>query len=307
MPHCCTAKRLKLAHSKPGKTYALSLTFQRDRSSWLGKSCSGSRERYIAVLQPAWKLPLSSQLGHSGQTGVSFDLADEAPWAYFDSRKKAEAFLRSAENVTRNNDNTQKTNIDSFSRVHAFDYPIMFFLQKLAKEGKLETVTDLAAHLGLKYTSYRKYIDFQDDFVWQIAGGPALHGDDQHLNLTNRSSMRFFDNVEDTEPCSALICSGILPYLGLSLEQMICSLPERPPVILLNEISISQKAGFYLLAPFGTRQTLHKVMTLPEVEQVRRNLGYTSITRWGIPERPFTFGALKGDHTSQMVGEAWCL
>jgi putative methyltransferase (TIGR04325 family) len=259
------------------------------------------------MLQHAWKLPLLDLLTHPEQVEIAPSISEDTHWGYFDSREEAEAALRPRKVIAHEHDNAGFNSLDSFLSVHSFDYPAMFFLQKLAKEGKLKAVTDLVGQLGPKYTSYRKYVDFPNDFVWQIVGRSALRLDCERLSLTNGAALRFHEHVEDTKPCSVLICSGVLPYLDTPFEQILQNLPAKPPMIILNEVSVAEKAGFYMLETLGGSQVLHKAMALPEIEQIRKNLGYKLVSRWDIPERSFILGSLNGSETVQMIGEAWSL
>jgi putative methyltransferase (TIGR04325 family) len=265
------------------------------------------QERFFTMLQHAWKLPLLEQLERSDPFQFPRGVSHDVDWGYFDSREEAELFLRPTNSVAYNNDNTRNSTINSCSRVQPYDYAAMFFLQRLAKEGKLKVVTDLAGRSGLKYTSYRKYIDFPGDFVWQIVGHQTGRLDQERLCLMNNGILRFYENAEDTEPCSALICSGALPYLDMPFEQKLGSLPTKPPVVVLNEVSASEKAGFYMVESFGASRVLHKVMALTEIEQVRKSLGYKLVSRWDIPERSFVLGTLNDAQTVQMIGEVWSL
>lgn len=248
------------------------------------------------------------RLTHSDPAEIVHSASGDIHWGYFDSREEAETTLRRRKNlITHQNDNTGSINIDSSLSAHSFDYPAMFFLQKLVKKGKLRTVTDLAGQSGPKYICYRKYIDFPSDLVWQIVGRPASQLDREQLSLTNVGTLRFHESVEDTKPCSALICSGTLPYLDIPLEQLLRNLPAMPAVIILNEVPVAEKAGFYMLETLGRSQILHKAMALPEFEQIRKTFGYRLVSRWDIPERSFVLGSLNGSETVKMIGETWSL
>ncbi|GLS20094.1 hypothetical protein GCM10007874_31110 [Labrys miyagiensis] len=260
------------------------------------------------MLQHAWKLPLLDRLMHSDPAEIAYSASEDLHWGYFDSREEAETALRPGKNViAHENDNTDSINIDSGLSAHSFDYPAMFFLQKLVKKGKLRTITDLVGRSGSKYICYRKYIDFPSDLIWQIVARPALRLDREQLSLTNGGTLRFHESVEDTKPCNALICSGTLPYLDIPFEQLLRNLPAMPAVIIINEVSVAEKAGFYMLETLGSSQILHKAMALPEIEQIRKNLGYRLVSRWDIPERSFVLGSLNGSATVKMIGEAWSL
>jgi putative methyltransferase (TIGR04325 family) len=118
--------------------------------------------------------------------------------------------------------------------------------------------------------------------------------------------LSFYEHVEETEACDALLCSGSLQYVDWSIEDLIGRLPRKPYMIFLNKVPVSASEGFFTLETF--------VKTLPcrifgpnELEAARQHLGYKLAASWPITNRDFVVLSSKGMEKVQMVGEAWVL
>jgi len=258
------------------------------------------------VLGYVWRLPVLKQLRRSGRLNQLLRLGYDAHWGHFSSRKDAESFLRPSRKITYNNEDIAQINIESFSQTHLFDWPVMFFLQRLANEGKLSVVTDLGGHVGVKYLAFRPHMNFPQDLVWQVVDTPAICKEGRRRQSADTQALRFHEKAEDTQPCSVLICSGVLPYLDMPLEQAVRDLPAPPRTIILNKVAVTQGEGFYTLESFGGPGRMpFKITTVAEIERIRKRLGYKLLSHWDIPHRAFKVASAKGTHAVHMVGQAW--
>jgi len=258
------------------------------------------------MLQRVWKLPLLDQLIHSDRIQIAHSPDDEVQWGYFDSHEEAKTALRPNSGLPHQNDNIEPGDGRAISQVSSFDYPVMFFLQKLSMEGKLKIVTDLPGGSRLKYAGYRTYVDFPDDLIWQVVERGTSHHNSRHP-ASGHGALRFHDDIAGTKPCSALICCGGLPHLNVPFERILRGFRTRPPMVILNEVFVARKAGLYMLETVGGRQMLHRALALPELERLREDLGYKLLSRWDIPERTLVLDPSKGSEAVQMMGEAWSI
>jgi len=226
-------------------------------------------------------------------------------WGAFATRNEAQAFLPPGRRLSYDDDRLVPMNCDSFAQIHLFDWPVMFCLQQSMARGQLGTVTDFGGHVGVKFKAYGAAMAFPDDLVWQVVDVPAMCRAGRRYGPA--PALRFFERLEDARACDVLICSGVLQYADLTLEQIIERLPRRPPLIILNKVALSPDNGFYTLESFGPGRMPYRVLPAWELDDVRQRQGYELQSRWDIPYRDFEVPAADGTHPVKMVGEIWRL
>lgn len=196
-------------------------------------------------------------------------------------------------------------NVEAFSTVHSFDWPVMFFMMDLKRRGRLTTVTDLGGHLGVKYHAFRKFLDLPKDTSWQVVDVPAVCKEGRRRQRSGETSLQYFEDSEKTAPCDVLLCSGVLQYLDYSLAEAVARLPSRPRLILLNKVAISKGSAFYTLESLGRARIPYHVTTIADLDRAREALGYRLLSRWSIPDRTAEAATAKGKQLIESIGEAW--
>jgi putative methyltransferase (TIGR04325 family) len=224
----------------------------------------------------------------------------------FHTSEQATNSLPAQRRATYDNESLVSIGIESYSTIHPFDWPILTFCQKLMRENHLHAVTDFGGHIGVKFYAFKEMLDLPEDFRWQIVDVPAMVREGRRRVPPEVHSLCFFEHVEETEACDALLCSGSLQYVDWSIEELIDRLPQKPYMTFLNKVPVSASEGFFTLETF--------VKTLPcrifgpaELKTARQHLGYKLAASWPIPNRDFVVLSSKGMEKVQMVGEAWVL
>jgi putative methyltransferase (TIGR04325 family) len=221
---------------------------------------------------------------------------------------REEAFLAAPQAMrsTWNDEALVHSGTSSYASIHVFDWPVIYYLQQLIKEHALNVVTDFGGHVGVKYTAYSQVIDFPAEMRWQVVEVPAVIREAKRSVSVEKRSLRFFENLEDTEPCGALLCSGSLQYLGETVEQLVSRLPGKPQTILLNKVPVSRKKAFFTVERY-IKSLAYRIYGPDELDEVRTRMGYTATAKWTIPHRDILVLHSKGVEHVEMVGEAWTL
>jgi putative methyltransferase (TIGR04325 family) len=196
--------------------------------------------------------------------------------------------------------------IGTFSSIHVFDWPVIYYLQQRAKAGTLHTVTDFGGHIGVKYRAYRQMIDFPADLRWQVVEVPAVIREGRRRIAADERALRFFERMEETEPCEVLLCSGSLQYVGVTVEQLVRRMPRKPSTIILNKMPVSKKAAFFTVERY-IKSLAYRIYGPQELDDDRGRMGYTLAARWSIPHRDILVLHSKGMELVEMVGEVWSL
>ncbi|MBR0646530.1 methyltransferase, TIGR04325 family [Plastoroseomonas hellenica] len=256
------------------------------------------------MLGRLWSLPGLSRIRRSGRLNALLGRSHGSHWGRFPTREAAAAYMRPSAQLDYDDDRVVDMNVESFSRIHLFDWPVMFHLQRMIARGELRRVTDFGGHVGVKYLAYRDALGFPDDLVWQVVDVPAMCRAGRRRSA-DIPQLRFHEALEDTMPSDVLLCSGSLQYVDAPLDQILARLPAPPPVILLNKVSVTEAAGFFTLESFGLGRMPHHVVALRELDMLRQRCGYELEARWDIPDREFEVQAADGRQTVQMIGEVW--
>jgi len=224
----------------------------------------------------------------------------------FDSREAALLSAPSAMRSTWDDDALVHGGIATFSSIHVFDWPVIYYLQQLAKDGRLQVVTDFGGHVGVKYRAYRQVIDFPEEMRWQVVEVPAVIREAQRRLPGEEHCLRFFERLEETEASDVLLCSGSLQYAGFTVEQLVSRMPKRPGTIILNKVPVSKKDAFFTVERY-IKSLAYRVYGPDELEQDRTRMGYKLAARWTIPHRDIAVLHSKGVELVEMVGETWTL
>jgi len=175
------------------------------------------------------------------------------------------------------------------------------------RENRLEVSESQQLYTALQRLNVQsRMLNLPDDFRWQIVDVPAMVREGRRRLPPEVHSLCFFDHVEETEACDALLCSGTLQYVELSIEEVIDRLPQKPYMIFLNKVPVSSKQGFFTVETFVKSLPCH-IFGPDDLGRAREHLGYALVASWPIPNRDFVVLSVNGMEKVQMVGEAWVL
>ncbi len=223
--------------------------------------------------------------------------------------RTSEEALRSAPASQRSSwddDALVENGIGTFSSIHSFDWPVMFFLRKLIEERSLNRVTDFGGHIGVKYLAYRNLLEFPEHLVWQVVETPAVVREGLRRATPELAALRFFEAIERTEPSDVLICSGSIQYTGKTVAQLVAEMPNRPRTILLNKVPVSKKMGYFTVERY-IKSLAYRIYGPDELENDRNALGYTLAAHWDMPHRDICVMHNRRLEQVSMIGEAWTL
>ncbi len=254
-----------------------------------------------------WKLPGLGQLHQSGIANTLFRKGKAPYWGRFKTSRDAIDTLPVSRRGSFDNELMASRNIETFSSIHLFDWPVMFFLQKQMEESHLRVVTDFGGHIGVKFYAYRKLLNFPADLTWQVVDVPAMVREGRRRLPPDVHALQFFERAEETVACDVLLCSGVLQYVDATVEEIVVRLPRKPRWIVLNKVNISQGETYFTLEDHGRYTLPFRVIAPKELEQARNRLGYTLTASWTIPYRDIVVHSSQGTDLTPMIGEAWTL
>jgi putative methyltransferase (TIGR04325 family) len=254
-----------------------------------------------------WKIPGFRQLHRSGVANSLFRKQKTPYWGRYRSSEEAQSMVPPGRRASFDNEIMVSHNIEKFSTIHVFDWPVLFFLQKLIHENKLQVVTDFGGHIGVKFYAFRTMLDVPVNLTWQVVDVPAMVREGRRRLSPEMRALQFFERAEETAACDVLLCSGVMQYAEATIEEIVARLPEKPRWILLNKVSVFEREGFFTLEDHGRYSLPFHVFTPKELEESRLRLGYGRVAQWTIPHCDIVVHSSQGTDPVPMIGEAWAL
>jgi putative methyltransferase (TIGR04325 family) len=252
-----------------------------------------------------WSIPGLKQVRQSDLLNDLFRIGYGRHWGCFETKAEALAFLAGRPRADYDDDEIVQINVEAFTQVQPFDWPVMFFMERLIKAGSLRTVTDFGGHVGVKYYAYGTHLAYPGEMLWQVVDVPAVCREGVARRPDGASAPSFHETVGETAPCDLLLCSGSLQYADLSLTELVARLGRSPPAIIVNKIALCEGVGFFTLESFGRGRMPYQVLGEREWTDTRHALGYDLRARWDIPDRNFLVPGRGGVRRVSVVGEAW--
>ena len=173
-----------------------------------------------------------------------------------------------------------------FQEIRASDYPTVYWLSRLFKEGQSK-VFDLGGHLGQAYYGFSRYLQYPDALDWQVQDVPAVieAGRQRALQHDPEKRLGFTTDFRDAEGCDVLITTGALQYLEASLPEMLQLLAIKPTHVVVNMVPMHPELNYFTLQNMGIAICPYRVMCVTDFVSEMIDLGYEQVDHWELPDR----------------------
>ncbi len=196
---------------------------------------------------------------------------------------EAEAAIPRGEVVGYDNSLLASWYRERLDKVHDEDYPLLFWLQRLAPA--LESVLDFGGHVGLHFYAWKPLLGFPQSLRWQVCEVPAVAEAGRALaKERGASQLTFTSDVAQADGVSLFLASGSLQYLEPGfLWRSLGALKQRPKHLLLNKLPVHESRGYVTVQ--DTRSSFHPytVTACGELERELKRLGYRKEAEWKNP------------------------
>jgi len=176
--------------------------------------------------------------------------------------------------------------VDRRSRVFSFDYPVIFWLQRLLQQGG--TIFDLGGHVGIQFYAYHKYLKYPAGLNWMVCDLPEITKEGQALaQAQNEQSLSFTNRMEDADGANILIAAGSLQYIeSPSLSGLLSKLEHKPHHLLINKVPLYDGDQFVTLQNGGAAFHPQYVFNRQEFIDSLTAIGYHLIDCWDVDTHP---------------------
>jgi putative methyltransferase (TIGR04325 family) len=174
-------------------------------------------------------------------------------------------------------------------RVYPSDYPVMFWLDKIFREGH-KSVFDFGGHIGVGYYAYRKFITYPEGLTWTVHDVPAVVAQGRELSKTMDAERRlcFADHYSAADGADVYFSAGALQYVPTSLPDMLAPLKKKPRYLVLNLLPLHPTKSFYTLQSIGLAYCPYKLVQFGEFVKGLTQLGYVQRDAWENPDKRCT-------------------
>jgi putative methyltransferase (TIGR04325 family) len=176
--------------------------------------------------------------------------------------------------------------MDRTRKVYASDYPILFWLDRLFREG-VTSVFDLGGHIGVSYYAYRRFLTYPKTLRWVVHDVPAVvrHGRELAPKMDRDGYLGFSDGFEGADGFDVLFASGSVQYLPETLATRLARLKQAPRHILLNLLPVHERETYFTLQSVGTAFCPYRIASAESALADYQALGYTLVDTWENPEK----------------------
>jgi putative methyltransferase (TIGR04325 family) len=173
-------------------------------------------------------------------------------------------------------------NFALMSEIHIWDYPVMFWLDRLIEPG--QTVLDAGGHFGTKFIAFRDRIAL-DDVTWRVYDMPAVIRAGRRYQAAGEvpAAVDFVDDLAKAGTPDILLASGLLQYLDIEFDALVAALPEPPRHILLNKVATTDGPTVVTLEKIGAGRVPYQIRNRDAFERSLAGMGYEIRDSWHIP------------------------
>ena len=166
--------------------------------------------------------------------------------------------------------------------IFPFDYPVMFWLQKLLPECRL--LFDFGGNVGISYFGYRRYLQYAPELTWLIYDLDAVvAAGEQIARAECAANLRFTTSLAELSTADLLLAAGVLQFIEDPLA-LLRSEPQLPRHVLLNKVPVSALPTATTLHNMGSAFCPYRLFNRKEFVEGFLDLGYQLVDEWLNPD-----------------------
>lgn len=172
---------------------------------------------------------------------------------------------------------------DARLHISPFDYPVLFWLQKLLPGCRL--LFDLGGGAGISYLSYRSYLQYPSTMTWLVAELPAAAALGAKIASQERGAdqLRFTTSLDELPRADILLLAGVLQLIDKPFE-LLRSAARLPPHLLINKIPLGDRPAAVTLHNTGAALCAYHLFNRAQFLSDCQALGYQLVDEWSTPE-----------------------
>jgi putative methyltransferase (TIGR04325 family) len=179
---------------------------------------------------------------------------------------------------------------DRSDRIFAFDYPVIFWLQRAFGQGAA-SIYDIGGSVGNQFYAYRKYIDYPTSISWTVYELPLFVKIGREVaQKRNATQLNFVETLDMTKVrADVWIAAGAIELIeSARMERLLEQAQTRPRHILVNKLPLHDGEEFVSTQNIGNGSFVpHRVFNRQQFIESIQRLGYRLVDIWSVPDREF--------------------
>jgi putative methyltransferase (TIGR04325 family) len=171
---------------------------------------------------------------------------------------------------------------DARHRIFPFDYPIMFWLEKLLPTCRL--LFDLGGGVGISYFGYRRFLKYPPGMRWLVNELPAPAALGVRIARQEEAeALGFTTSLEELPGADILLAAGSLQLIDQPFEHLR-SVVRLPRHILINKVPAGTTVAAVTLHNMGPALCPYHLFNRSQFMTGFEALGYELVDEWATPD-----------------------
>jgi putative methyltransferase (TIGR04325 family) len=175
---------------------------------------------------------------------------------------------------------------DRLGRIFPEDYPVMFWLSPILKEGC--QVFDFGGHRGHHFYAYSRFLAYPRKLRWTVCEVPVVVRAGRALAQERDENERltFTDNFRAADGATVFLASGSIHYVeSPSFAEALASLKSLPGHLILNKLPLHTGRPYVSLQ--NGRLAFHPLHVFNREDFITslNSLGYDLVDEWPVVTR----------------------
>jgi putative methyltransferase (TIGR04325 family) len=171
---------------------------------------------------------------------------------------------------------------DARLRIYPFDYPVMFWLQKLLPGCRL--LFDLGGGVGISYFGFRRFLSYPADMRWLVNELPAPAALGVRMARDESAKgLSFTTSLEELPGADILLAAGSLQLIERPFEHLQ-SVARLPPHVLINKVPVGTMPAAVTLHNIGPALCPYHLFNRIQFMAGFEALGYELVDEWSTPD-----------------------
>ncbi|MGH7728883.1 MAG: TIGR04325 family methyltransferase [Vulcanimicrobiaceae bacterium] len=172
--------------------------------------------------------------------------------------------------------------IDEWLGVYPNDYPVMFWLARLLREGS--HVLDWGGNVGLKYFAFARYLRYPAGLRWDVTEVPAIVALGREIaEREGATALRFTTELDALGEADILLAAGVLHFIADPFARLAAA-PRLPPHLVLNKVPVQDQPDAFTLHNMGTALMPYHLFNRGDFVASIERLGYRLVDEWRSPD-----------------------
>ncbi|MBV9103848.1 MAG: methyltransferase, TIGR04325 family [Candidatus Eremiobacteraeota bacterium] len=173
--------------------------------------------------------------------------------------------------------------LDEWLQIWPYDYPVLYWLTRLLPECR--SVFDWGGNVGLKYFSYRRYLEIPPTTAWWVSDVPAVVrlGRAVASREGNPRSLQFTTGLEALETADLLFASGSIQFIENPFAALAAH-RDLPRHAIFSKVPVTDRPAAVTLHNMGSAVCPYHLFNRETLLRNLEGLGYRLVDAWTSPD-----------------------